>query len=323
MSAPSPATLSRLLLELYGDVPVAGATRLRQRALTSLAPHLPFTGAAWATGVMTSDGALFHDIDVRGLAPGFAQAIRATAALDPTSHKLAAASARSFVHSRADYPAEVVALAGNPDDLQSSVEGMIHDETTGLFTSVCLFRNSSLPPFSETERALHELLHPHWMQAHADALISAAFRASFDDAACATSGVALALKDGLLAASCGSVAALLCDEWPGWAGGRLPEELLAGAGSAREWRYLGARLFARLRHVGTHLLVEIREREAIDTLGRREREVAALLCEGLSAKTIAARLGISRSTVQNHRDHIYRKVGVSSRAALVKAWRRA
>ncbi|WP_199844644.1 helix-turn-helix transcriptional regulator [Streptomyces sp. DSM 15324] len=51
-------------------------------------------------------------------------------------------------------------------------------------------------------------------------------------------------------------------------------------------------------------------------LTAREREIAGLVAEGLTSPTIAARLCLSRRTVETHVSRIYRKTGVSSRAAL-------
>jgi DNA-binding CsgD family transcriptional regulator len=48
-------------------------------------------------------------------------------------------------------------------------------------------------------------------------------------------------------------------------------------------------------------------------LTTREREVAALAAEGLASKEIAARLGRSVRTVDNHLQRAYQKLGVSSR----------
>lgn len=54
----------------------------------------------------------------------------------------------------------------------------------------------------------------------------------------------------------------------------------------------------------------------LDRLSRREREVLALLASGLTIKRIAEKLARSEKTIEGHRDSIYRKVGVSSRAEL-------
>jgi DNA-binding CsgD family transcriptional regulator/tetratricopeptide (TPR) repeat protein len=51
-------------------------------------------------------------------------------------------------------------------------------------------------------------------------------------------------------------------------------------------------------------------------LTAREREIADLVTEGLTSPAIADRLCLSRRTVETHVSRIYRKTGVSSRAAL-------
>ena len=50
-------------------------------------------------------------------------------------------------------------------------------------------------------------------------------------------------------------------------------------------------------------------------LTAREVEVLRLLARGLSNREIAAQLVISRKTASSHAEHIYTKLGVSSRAA--------
>ncbi|MFJ5776363.1 AAA family ATPase [Streptomyces sp. NPDC093094] len=52
------------------------------------------------------------------------------------------------------------------------------------------------------------------------------------------------------------------------------------------------------------------------SLTRREREIAALVAEGLTTPSIAERLYLSPRTVESHLGRIYRKTGVTTRAAL-------
>jgi len=49
----------------------------------------------------------------------------------------------------------------------------------------------------------------------------------------------------------------------------------------------------------------------------REREILALLADGLGNKQIAARLGISANTVKTHVELLFERLGVSSRAEAV------
>jgi DNA-binding NarL/FixJ family response regulator len=52
-------------------------------------------------------------------------------------------------------------------------------------------------------------------------------------------------------------------------------------------------------------------------LTNREREILALLADGLVNKQIAARLGISTNTVKTHLELLFDKLGVATRAEAV------
>jgi DNA-binding NarL/FixJ family response regulator len=58
-----------------------------------------------------------------------------------------------------------------------------------------------------------------------------------------------------------------------------------------------------------------RRRERVAGLSAREAEVLRLLARGLATKQIAAQLVISPKTADSHIQHIYTKIGVSTRAA--------
>jgi DNA-binding NarL/FixJ family response regulator len=60
------------------------------------------------------------------------------------------------------------------------------------------------------------------------------------------------------------------------------------------------------------------EVDIFDTLTAREREVVSLDAEGLTAAEIGARLSISPRTVEAHRAHVMAKLGLRSKAELIR-----
>jgi DNA-binding NarL/FixJ family response regulator len=60
------------------------------------------------------------------------------------------------------------------------------------------------------------------------------------------------------------------------------------------------------------------EVDLYDTLSAREREVLHLAGEGATAPQIGERLGISARTVEAHRAHVMQKLGLRSKAELIR-----
>jgi non-specific serine/threonine protein kinase len=146
---------------------------------------------------------------------------------------------------------------------------------------------------------------------------------------------------GWLAARAGShqrAAWLLGGADPLWerAGGRLAAsasfERLHAEAVARCGGALGGRLFAELFARGVRHPVEAMIAFALNDIGdpagggtkirlpsqltAREREIASLVAAGLSNRQIAEMLFISRRTVDAHLEHIFGKLGITSRVML-------
>ncbi|TGR33473.1 LuxR family transcriptional regulator [Mesorhizobium sp. M8A.F.Ca.ET.202.01.1.1] len=97
---------------------------------------------------------------------------------------------------------------------------------------------------------------------------------------------------------------------------RFGEHDLAVAGAASSaTKLILQRLLhlCRLRDKGSAL------EAAGSQLSARQRQIARLLIEGGSAKTIARNLSISPGTVRNHIKQVYRKLGVHSQVELLAA----
>ena len=59
--------------------------------------------------------------------------------------------------------------------------------------------------------------------------------------------------------------------------------------------------------------------EPFSELSDRERQVITLLCDGLSNRQIADKLGVTEGTIKFHLHAIYEKLGVRSRIELMIA----
>ena len=119
------------------------------------------------------------------------------------------------------------------------------------------------------------------------------------------------------------------DTNPPFEEGRLAASLIPGA----QFVALSSRNHILLEHeaawrrwreeVETFLARMHASRSPVAALTPRERDLLALVAEGLDNAQIAARLGISEKTVRNHLTSIYAKLGVETRAQAIVLVHRA
>ena len=96
------------------------------------------------------------------------------------------------------------------------------------------------------------------------------------------------------------------------------DEVLAAiraAAAGRPW--LSAKIAALLQEDYVRELESRGLEDSYDLLTDREREILQLLAEGKANKEVAAVLFISPTTVETHRGHILRKLGLHSTADLI------
>jgi two-component system, NarL family, invasion response regulator UvrY len=88
-------------------------------------------------------------------------------------------------------------------------------------------------------------------------------------------------------------------------------EAIRSAGSGRAW--VGPRVAALLAQEGGGVA-----RARHESLTPRESEIVSLIGAGLQIKQVAAELGISVSSVNTYRSRIFRKMGMSTNASLIR-----
>lgn len=132
----------------------------------------------------------------------------------------------------------------------------------------------------------------------------------------ARASLALVDRGGVLHVGDQQLSELLRSEWPDWSGRLVPPVLLGHMGA--DSMYRGRRLSARFHAVGDFWLLDLRSNVLNGNLSKREDQIATLFAEGVNYKALAKVVGISPNTVRCHLREIYRKLGISDKAELVK-----
>lgn len=205
--------------------------------------------------------------------------------------------------------------------------GMAHALTTivaepvsQLWGGISLYRADPRRPFDEAQRQLKEHLMPHLVEAW-NASRFACLGALRREAAQPGHGQAICDGKGVLYNADRDFSALLLAEWPQWRGPQLPPPLLESLAGKPPRRHVGRHTVVSFETLDNMELLVARKVAAIDGLGAREYEVAALFARGANYQEIADALCIAPATVRNHLSHIYAKLGVGNKMELAQLMR--
>lgn len=170
--------------------------------------------------------------------------------------------------------------------------------------------------FKDREVNMFEAFAPHFAEAAAvNRLRWLLFSDGVPDAD--TLAVAMLGSDGRFTQMTSGFARLFWPEAPP-VSAYLPELVFADLRKGRASQLPDGKhtLYAQADDSGGWLL-RIRSSGPLDQLTPRERQVAGLFARGVSHKGIAEDLGLTPATVRNHLRHLYEKLGVHDRDALV------
>jgi len=302
-ASPDHNGLHSLIIRLYQEARLSQQCDFRAWMFAELAAWMPFQSGHWS----------IVSLGIQASAPG-----------SQCGAENGVSKLRSAGHG--------VGLA-NPQEMTLQLT----DDDAGLLHTLSLRRERTQPCFSALDRQLLGWLMPHLHEAlriwQANRLRQTAFpgkdlRQSFG--LCDTGGLLHHADPGFLA--------LLRREWPDWESRWLPRGLVELLQEAMpvcwEGRLMTVRIEAFQEVSSGHAVPDgpvvryprlfqmaARSLPGDQALTPREQEVAMLLVCGFSVKEIARRLRISPSTVNNHANRIYGKLGIRGRRELGRRMR--
>jgi DNA-binding CsgD family transcriptional regulator len=335
--------MNDVLLTLHAGCRQQTVENFKAWALNEIKRLVHFDKSNWGSGVLVNGTFVLFGAYLQGLDSGFQQRFNEMSHLDTRADELITQSKLTLnrdCHSAIDTNQEFRRYVLDPAGIRYGLQSALLDKSTGVFDGIVLMRTNECPPFTEQERSTVESLIPHLAQAcaanrleRAQDIIDLGRRSAFHNI--------VASRDGLLIAAESSATKMLLEEWPEWAGGRLPAPIADAinavitnavttsdvATTADVESPLILRFRTLVAHIHTHdnqVLVRLRGPSVIDGLGARELLVAERFAAGASYKEIAKALDISPSTVSNQLGVVYSKLGVANKIALrreLERWR--
>lgn len=258
-----------------------------------------------------------HGISSVGLPTGFSALFARNQGINPLLRTLQSRP-QTAAGLAVDRPSEAafVARVLAPNGLKHMAGILCRDAEAGLDTEITVYRQAGRPAFSTETLG--------WLTERAESLVRVASHALFlgldavpeEWAACPaalvdTSGRFVEVQPRFLA---------LLRDGGSPARGRLPFELplevKATVFTAEPWV-----VYCQPRNDLSELRLKLGERARL--LSEREREVVELILSGRSNKEVGRLLGLSPSTISNHLQRIYAKLGVHDREGLRAAVTRA
>ena len=204
--------------------------------------------------------------------------------------------------------------------VQHYVMSVFIDPDNGASHILCLIRYTEQPEFSEQQRKYIEILSPHlviaWKQNNKFYMSQESNRKEQ-----LVDNTAIADKSGILLRTCPEFIKQLKKEWPNWSDQKLPDEVCDWLNSDPSMRHDSLKNRKIQIHCKQHegfYQLSARENNSLDTLTEREYSIAKLFAADTSYKEIAIKLKISPSTVRNHLNKIYLRLGIKSKLQLAQ-----
>ena len=317
-------SLNATILALHEGCRAQSLDTFQDWALDQVDAVIAFDMGFWASGALLEGRPFVMHAHGRDAPDGAAELLNRTSHLDPVGVKAFMNQGTTFRRDGwdpDDTPEAFRRQFVDPIGARSALVTFVSDLQSGAFTALSIMRRPSTPMFDEQARLDMEQLMPHLQHALTMNRIE---RASdiLDKGLTASYGTIVASIGGVVIAAEQEAAARVRIDWPDWPGGLLPRPLVELISEARASGQPGSlltdRSLIRVHPSPSQMLLRLRSRNAVDSLGERERIVAEQFATGASYKQIAQELGVSPSTVSNQLGHVYAKLGVTNKLELAR-----
>lgn len=185
-----------------------------------------------------------------------------------------------------------------------------------LIDFLSLYRNNPEDSFSSNEMIMLQCLAPHISEAINQCVKHYLEHQRQEQQGTDTEAMAIADNRGVLHAMEPIFRGLFCREWPEWQGVVVDQTLLPTPEQSTFF-FLGQKISLTTERLGELVLVRLRLKSPVDDLSERELLVARMFSNGKTYKEIASDLHRSPSTIRNHIQSIYLKLGIKNKAELV------
>lgn len=311
-------TLNVLIRTILQGARSLSADLFQEWALDQLKTVIPFDAGIWVSGTIKNKIPVMHTLHLHHLP---------AETLD--------ACVRRFESEEA-FLARVLECPGTTVDLYdvmereafikselyrtyASITGMeqalataIMDPENEVLNMIALYRHDYSNPFRPEEKQTKEFISPILVDAWKLNLCIDLLNNG--PGICAE---AICDYKGIIREAGSDFSTLMLEEWPEWDGSVLHFDLQTLLDCKQDTTFQGGKIVIHMRPRNNLILLHARKKDDIDCLTASEQEITRHLSEGLSNKEIASTLGISVKTVDNHLQHIYRKLGVTNRKRII------
>ncbi|MDX1451777.1 MAG: LuxR C-terminal-related transcriptional regulator [Oleiphilaceae bacterium] len=305
--------IETFISQLYRSTSDIELGHFRQWALEGLRNQIAFDAAIWSSGHLSTRR--FHIHTIIGLPSDYPERLLQALPINPISKVLFAhpeqpVDMADVVDDAAFYQSEIYQELFGPLGIERILSSIHIENRSGLFTLLTLYRSDRNARFTADEKARHQRLLFHLLQAASHARLNNLKQINYSNqttlsyaAICDQHGIYHEVESGFLD--------LIEECFPQAKQQALPFDI-PEEGS----KQLLNGVCIQSERLGDLWRIGIRPAQAVDQLTDRELEVVHAVTQGLSFKQAAKEMNLSPSTVSNHLYRVYQKLGINNRSEL-------